>query len=140
MTYPERFILTSDYGALKNDSGSTTLSVSIPNGFVFNPSSPLIGFDEAQVGTINAPIRARGYNNIDDAWTTATFIYVNYRYTVAGFPGTQNGLLYCSLFRPNASTIRLEVNAEGVIGSPNYTVVGAVNVTYVITTFLSPLD
>ena len=141
MTKPNNFILTTDYGTLKNDSGTTTLSVTIPNGTIFNPSNPVLGVQDAAVGTKNAPIRARSHTTKNPGvWSVGTFLYTEYNYTAVGLPGTYTGNLYCSLYRPSPGAIRLQVVTEGVTGSPNYTVVGSVTITFSFTTFLSPID
>lgn len=138
--YPSRFIQTSDYGTLKNDSASTTMSVTINNGLVFNPSNPLLGSQTISVGTRNAPIRARmTTTKRGGTWIVGTFLFeypVNMQ--VTGFP-VAGYSLYCSLYRISPTDMRLDVFAEGGSG-PNITVRETVVVTAVFTTFLSPLD
>lgn len=140
MTDPNDFILSTDYGTLKNDSGITTLSVTISNGTIFNPANPILGNHDVSVGTINAPIRARvNTSKTPGVWAVCTFLFSDYNYTISGFPGTNTGNLFCSVYRPSPGTIRLQVSTEGALGSSDYTVVGTVVITFRITTFLSPL-
>lgn len=139
MMYPERFIQTSDFGTLKNDSGSTTFSVTVNSGFVFNPSSPIIGTHDVEIGTRNAPIRARGTTSKrGGSWIVGTFLLDSVNMQPSGFPVAPY-TIYCALFRVSPSIMRLQVYVEGHTG-PNITVRETFTVTFIATTFLSPLE
>lgn len=137
--YPDRFILNSEYGTLKNDSNATTLSVTISNGYVFNPSSPTLGSQSVEVGTVNAPIRSRMTTTKRGGdWFIGTFLFDQINVQSSGTP-VSPAPLYCSLYRSSPTTMTLLVYTEGYAGT-NLTVRETVTVTAVFTTFLSPLD
>lgn len=136
---PSNFILSSDYGTLKNDSGSTVLTVTINNGFVFNPSNPLLGQSSIEVGTLNAPVRSRmTTTKRGGTWIIGTFLFDQISSQVSGFP-VDVSPLWCSLYRTSPSTMTLRVETEGFPG-PNITIRETVVVSAIFTTFLSPLD
>lgn len=137
--YPERFIQNSDYATLKNDSQSNLLSVTISNGFVFNPTSPALGSQTISVGTINAPIRARmNSTKRGSTWIIGTFMLEMVNMQPAGFPISQFPV-FASLYRSSSSEMTLEIFTEGFSG-PNLTVRETVNFQAIFSTFLSLFD
>ncbi len=137
--FPSRFALASDYGALTNDSVSTTITATITNGQIYNPSSPLLATATVAVGTSNALVRARGNTSRYAGWHVGTFLYSQLQYDIPSL-GTApaDGMLMCSLYRVNATTMRLDLHAEGFSGAPDYRITQTQTITFVFSTFLSP--
>lgn len=138
--YPERFIQTSDFATLKNDSGSTTLSVTIPNGTVFNHSNPHLGTQTVSVGTINAPVRSRMTTTKRGGnWMVSSFMLDTIVTQGAGLP-VDFTYVWCTLYRSSPSQMSLSIYIESFGGGPNFTTREPFTVTAVFSTFLSPFD
>lgn len=138
---PNDSIINTDYGSLLNDSSSTTISLTVPNNYVYNPSNPLLAQTTIEVGTNNAYIRARGSTSKFPGWYTGTFIASEILTDVPSIPGsTFTGFLFCSLDRVSPTSLRLSAYAEGVSGAPDYRTRESQTITFVLSTFLSPIQ
>lgn len=136
-----RFISNSDYGSLKNDSQTNTISVTIASGVTFNPSNNVLGTATLDVGTINAGIRARGNSSKYTPWVVGTTIYSLLLISIPSLgPTTFETTLYCNLERIDADTVKLTVAVENASGSPDYRTEEAQTITFVFSTFLSPFN
>lgn len=137
--YPNRLNLSSDYGTLKNDSTGVTISITIPNGLVYNSNNPIIGETTITIGTKNAPVRARGITTRSGVWSVGTFIYSFISQQPTGGP-VYDGFLLATLFRSSPTQMTLRISGEYVGGGPNVTIRETQTITFVLSTFLSPTD
>jgi hypothetical protein len=136
-----RFILNSDYGSLKNDTQSNTISATIPNGLTFNPDDPILAQETIDVGTINAGIRARGSSSKYSRVSVGPTIYSLLTCGIPSLGLTGIDLtLYCNIERISATTIRLTVAVEYSPGGPDYITEESQTINFVFSTFLSPFD
>jgi hypothetical protein len=136
------FITNTDYGTLKNDTQSNTLSVTVADNTTWNPSvDNILAQSTLVVGTVNAGIRARGKSSKYAPWVVGTTLYstINYEIPSLAMTGlTMN--LYCNLERVSSTTVRLTMASEGSVGSPDFRTEEAQTITFVFSTFLSPFD
>lgn len=136
---PNDYNLTTDYGTLKNDTQTNTIQLTIASGTTYPYSNPIIASTTLNVGTINAGIRARGNSSkYPNVWAVGTTLYSDLNVTVSG--SAFNTTLYCTLDRISPTTVRLQVATDGASGAPNATVNQTQTITFVFSTFLSPLD
>jgi len=135
-----RFILSTDFGTLKNDTQSNVISVTINAGTLFDPSNPQLGSATIDVGTRNAGIRARGASDKYGIWTVGTTLYSTVLVSVPSDPFIPPFVqtLYCNLDRISPSTVRLTVGTDGTSGAPTFRVDDTQTITFVFSTFLSP--
>lgn len=137
---PNDFLLNSDFGSLKNDTQSNTISASITAGTIFNPSNPLLASATIDVGTRNAGLRARGKSSKYAPWVSGLTLYSDFNASIPAFPeaGIVTMSLYCSLQRISPTRMRLSLGVEGGSGGPNFKVEENQTITFVFSTFLSP--
>ena len=140
--YPNNAELTTDFGTLKNDTQSNTISVVIPNNYDYDPGNPDLGVAYLDVGTINAGLRARANTSKYPGWYSGVTLTSTILVTIPTFPefGTFNVGLYCNLDRISPSTVRLRVSADGFPGDPTYRTQESITVTFIFSTFLSSFD
>lgn len=137
--YPNKYDLNTDYGTLKNDTQSNTISITIPAGTVYPYSNPIIAETTLDVGTINAGIRARGNSSrYPGVWVVGASLYSYINITVSG--SAFDATLYCNLDRISPTTMRLQIGSDGSSGAPNATVNQTQTITFVFSTFLSPIN
>lgn len=138
-----KFILSSDFATLKNDTQSNTISVTVSAGTIFNPTNPQLGVATMEVGTRNAGLRARGMSTKTGNWFVGTTLYSSVLVNIPSEPSVPpfSQSLYCTLDRISPTTVRLSVGTEGVNGSPpDFRVADTQTITFVFSTFLSPFD
>lgn len=137
--FPNNLQISSDYGTLKNDTQTNTIQITIPAGTVYPASNPIIATTTQTVGTINAGIRARGNSSkFPSIWAVGSTIYSTLNITISGV--TFNTTLYCTLDRINSNTVRLQLGSDGASGAPDATVNETQTITFVYSTFISPLS
>lgn len=138
---PEQFILTTDYGTLKNDA-TGTISLLIPTGATI----PALGFVEysntLEIGTRNAGTRVQMSSSAEsDNWTPGHIreVLIRARHNTTGNP-VFDYYQAVNLERIDPTTVRLYCR----IGNPNnfsITIVSAAQtVTANVATFLSPFN
>lgn len=138
---PEQFILTTDYGTLKNDA-TGTISLSIPTGATI----PAFGFVEYSntlgIGTRNAGTRVQMSLSSDSGnWTPGHIreVLLRARLNTTGNP-VVDYYQVANLERIDPTTVRLYCR----IGNPynfSITIVSAAQtVTANVATFLSPFN
>lgn len=136
---PNEYNLTTDYGTLKNDTQTNTIQITIPSGTTYPYSNPIIASTTLNVGTINAGIRARANSSkYPTIWTVGSTLYSDLNVTVSG--SAFDTTLYCNLDRISPTTVRLQIATDGAASAPNATVNQTQTITFVFSTFLSPLD
>lgn len=139
--YPNRLVMASTYGTLKNDSQGTTLTVAVTSGTVVDPGvTHVVGTDTATVGTINAPLRARCHTSKFGNWQVGTILFSNIDVKFAGDLATYTVNLYGELIRINATQLRLYVSLDNNGPGPDITIQENQTITFVVSTFLSSFD
>ena len=137
------FITSSDYGTLKNDTQTNTISATIADNFTWDPTTTTtLASATLVIGTVNAGIRARGVSDkFSSRIIVGTTLYSTLAYEIPSLPLTgQSTTLYCNLERISATTVKLSLNVEASPGAPNFKTEEAQTVTFVFSTFLSPFD
>lgn len=133
------FILTTDLATFKNDTAGNVLTVVVPNGLVYNPSNPVLGFQEITVGKINSGLRCVGSTSKFPGLSVGATIVSNINVNIPGL-GASNTNLYASVIKSSATTLRLQVETEKFAGSPDWTTLESQTITFYVSTYLSPFD
>lgn len=133
---PEDFILTTDYATLKNDA-VTSLSIVLPSSVIISAAGTAMYSATATAGSAGSSIRTQIMSTKDNKWFTMNT--VNYVYFSGASPGG-NYVVYVSLSRTSATTIRLLVSIPNKTGS-TMTITGlSQTITADIATFLPPFS
>lgn len=136
---PEQFILTSDYGTLKNDA-TGTITLSIPSGITI-PSGDFREYSNTlTIGTINASTRIQITSSADPSnWT-----YGNMREVIlrirdsSSFEYDQSYVV--NVERTSSTDIRMYIRIPNLSPFPFTIISGVQTVTADIATFLSPFN
>jgi len=140
MSKPESFVLTTDYGTLKNDAiGSMTLT--LPPGMVIPAMGQGIYETFLTIGTQNAGIRSRMYfDGFSENWTPAISIVVKLRmfYSIDG--NTYDWYTTAIIKRISPSRLRMYVAIQNPFGFFIRTAGSTTTVKAEIATFLSPFN
>jgi len=132
MGRPLKYIVNTDYATLKNDSDTTTVTISVPAG----DSIPAGGYksytSSVTVGTAGAPMEFQiYYSSGTQRWLTPALLVVEN----AGSPTTQyQG--YVSIYRSTATIATIRVDYFNPNGSPVSTT--ARTITGYVRTYLPP--
>ncbi len=133
------FISATDYGTLKNDTQSNSVSITISNGQVVAAGSSVVISNTVSAGTISAGLRARGSTTKNPGEYVGTTLYTTSSCSVVGEPGFVSVTLYCSLERISAAQVKLSTSIDNPSGG-TMTITQSQTVTFVFSTSVSPFD
>jgi len=137
MAFPERFILTTDYAALKNDAvGRITLNITA--GTVIPAGGSYTWFAELDLGTINASLRTQMESSLyPGQWSPGNLRIIDMYMDYAGTPSLESGAV--SIVRVSPTRLRLYCTHFN-FAPFNISVITGQTVTADIVTFLSPFN
>lgn len=138
--YPNRLILSSSFGTLKNDTQSNSLSITIPSGTSVTRPTIELGRQTLAVGEVNSPIRARMKSSKYDIWRVGTSLYSQVSTTSSLDPTPQDLGLWCTIQRISATEVALILSLTGLGGGMGETITTDENITIeaVFSTYLQP--
>lgn len=140
---PNNLIISSDFGSTKNDTSGNVISFTVPNNYVYNPSTnPIFGTVTMQAGSKSSGLRAIGTSSKYGVLVPGNTIYSDIDVDIPslGSPILTSGL-YCVLDRIEPEIIRLRVGTDGGGGAqPDYRTREPQTITFWFSTFLSPFD
>lgn len=132
-TFPENFIITSDFATLKNDSTAVTASVVIPSAYVVASGASAEWHSDIVAGTKGAAMRARiRSSKYGSRWLAAP----QTNYTRTGSLGTYTLVAYVYLV--SAGTLRCSVSLSNPAGSSMTTEAGTETIDFSVSTFIPP--
>lgn len=138
---PEQFILTTDYGTLKNDA-SGTINLLIPTGATI-PAGGFVEYSETlEIGTRNASTRVQMTSTADSGyWTIGNIreVFLRVRYNTTGNP-VFDYLQAANIERISPTIIRLYCRIGNPQGFSITIVSPAQTITAEVVTFLSPFN
>lgn len=134
MGKPLKFIINTDYATLKNDSDTTTVTISVPAGEAIPAGGYKAYTADVVVGTAGSPMEFQiGYSSGAQKWFTPALQVIEN----TGSPTTQyQGYIFIT--RSSATTVRMRIDYFNGNATPVNT--KARTITGSIRTFLSPFN
>lgn len=133
MSKPKKFIVSSDFATLKNDSATTTVTVNIPATSIAGGGTIETYSNTVTIGEVGSPIEYDiNYSATTRRWKTTRFEFVENEGT-----GTQyQGAIF--IYKNGPSSVVVSVNVFN--GNAGAVIKTARTVTVRIRTFLSPFN
>lgn len=139
MPKPQSFNLTSDYGSLKADSDSQTVSLFVPGSIAIPPGNAFALSIDREIGTVGASVRSRAVGSKEPASDLIASARIFSRTgSLSGSPTAYTIDTWIS--RISATEIRLSLLIENNFGLPLTTEAGSETITYTLTTYKSPFS
>ena len=137
MAYPEKFILDTDYAALKNDNiGRMVLNITA--GTVIPAGGSYTWFTDLDLGTVNASLRTQMESSLyPGQWSPGNLRIVDMNMNYSGTPSLESGAV--SIIRISPTRLRLYCTHFN-FAPFNISVITGQTVTADIVTFLSPFN
>lgn len=137
---PNRLILSSSFGTLKNDTQSNHLTITVPSGQVRTSANLELARAVVSVGTRNSPIRARMRSSKFNTWRLGTTLLSLISTTNNFNPVPDETLLWCAVQRISATEVALILYLSG-FGGGGFTVTTqeAITVEAVFSTYVQPV-
>lgn len=136
MTKPSRFILNTDYATLKNDATGSG-SVVVPGSTNVAGNSSVSYSTDITIGAQGAFTRGRIRSSKEGSrWIVANAIGYIRTGTTLGSPATYD--IFAFLWRPDATTLRLQVHIQNPYSSTLTTASGDETIDFYVNTFLPP--
>lgn len=136
MTKPTQFILNTSYATLKNDDSGSG-SVVVPSSVNIAGSGSVSYSTDLTIGAQGAFTRARIRSSKEGSrWIVANAIGYIRTGTTLGSPAIYD--IFAFVWRPNATTLRLQVHIQNPYSSTLTTASGAETIDFFVNTFLPP--